>query len=466
MGVAKVVAKFFGWLVVGSLALLVLLYAMLFALNFHDELPSKAALQLNAISNSKPVVRDEENAYVFIYGFSIDRQYDPVATGQMRVAWLREKAKQSGQAYFDKLPGKSFDRSTLNLFNLDKLFTDCRAISPDCLNSLQRNQSAIQNVLDENAWLLARYENLLGRKAWVETAPFDGRMPLPEYSTVFTAQILLYMQAWIDAGKGDTAKVKQLLDLDLQFWRRVLMSSDLLITKMISTAAIARNFSWGSAVLSRLQSDGVAMAVPDSWKQPINEDEYSMLRCMVGEWEFSNGMLQQQSRNAMAMWRNTDESSAADRALSFFAEPMIKPQDLSNLHAELIIKSLSKLDVPFSQYPAAIESAQADWDKRDYLSLPHVLYNPVGKLIFSFSSWDFANYANRVRDLEGLRRASLLIAKLHSMSVAATDVPVTLQTIGINDPYSESLFAWDEKVGALVFQGLEKGERGRHLVLY
>lgn len=37
---------------------------------------------------------------------------------------------------------------------------------------------------------------------------------------------------------------------------------------------------------------------------------------------------------------------------------------------------------------------------------------------------------------------------------------------GGGDPYSGKPFGWDESANAIVFTGLERGERGRHAILY
>jgi hypothetical protein len=93
------------------------------------------------------------------------------------------------------------------------------------------------------------------------------------------------------AEKGDYDGARQLLENDSLFWRRVLESSDTLISKMIATVAVRRNLEWGNLIVRGMRAEDATKIVANAWRTAIPDSERSMLRCMVGEWKFSSAML-------------------------------------------------------------------------------------------------------------------------------------------------------------------------------
>jgi hypothetical protein len=291
-------------------------------------------------------------------------------------------------------------------------------------------------------------------------------LPLPGYIEVLDAQMLLYANAWMAAGKSDTATVKSLLEKDLRFWRRVLASSDVLITKMIAVAALKRHFYWSNAILRRLPSAVVMEGVPDSWSQPISEQERSMLRSLVGEWRFSDGMTKQIKDGHITLLDYGEEVSLLDNVVWFFVSPTLKTQDGSNIYAELILETVDMLEVPYEKFPQASERARAFWDQRKESAFPSRAYNITGDYLFSSGSWDLVSYSDRVNDLEGIRRIAVAATELRSRGIPIQQVPEALLNMNTGNPYTGGPFTWDEEQGAIVFQGLEPGERGTHSLVY
>lgn len=79
---------------------------------------------------------------------------------------------------------------------------------------------------------------------------------------------------------------------------------------------------------------------------------------------------------------------------------------------------------------------------------------------------DFGEYASRLTDLEGVRRATLVAIALREAKVAHADVAATLSTSELRNPYNDQPFAWDSEAGAIFFRGLALGERGEHRIYY
>ena len=59
------------------------------------------------------------------------------------------------------------------------------------------------------------------------------------------------------------------------------------------------------------------------------------------------------------------------------------------------------------------------------------------------------NYPKRVGDVEGVRRAALAVVTVRAAHVAAHDVPASLATSPLRNPYNDRPFEWDGE--AVVF---------------
>jgi hypothetical protein len=209
---------------------------------------------------------------------------------------------------------------------------------------------------------------------------------------------------------------------------------------MIAVAALNRHFGLGNLVLRRLPA-----AMPQEWSQDIPT---AMTRCLVGEWEFFNGSLRKTKANEPRIYR-----------------PFFQPQDTSNKLAAMLTRTAHELDVPYDQYPQVLARMRTASPAQTRLFVD--LYNLVGSMITEVpDDYAYGKYAVRVTDVEGVRRAAVLAATLRARGVAADDVPAQLSASEIRDPYTNRPFAWDLKEKAIVFTGLEAGERARHDIKY
>jgi hypothetical protein len=266
-------------------------------------------------------------------------------------------------------------------------------------------------------------------------------------------QKVLLAKAYLFAKQKDAAAIREFLGNDLRFWRRVLASSDILITKMIAVAALNRHFGVGNLILRKLPADLQMAAMPEEWRMPMTDDERSMLRTFVGEWIYGQGLIRE----------SVEQRSWTDR----FMIALFQEQDTSNRRAEMLARAADEMNVPFEQLPRAFDEAQRDLD--DPVSEASVLdwlYNPAGKMVLVMGMSAFGSYGARVTDIEGSRRVAVLAAELRSRQVSADQVPPALSTSAIRSPYDDLPFAWDDKEQSIVFIGLQRGERARQTFKY
>ena len=123
------------------------------------------------------------------------------------------------------------------------------------------------------------------------------------------------------------------------------------------------------------------------------------------------------------------------------------------------------LEAPFTHYEAGLRRADELNERTTDEAATFRIYNRVGVAgLANLSS--FSTYAARVSDIEGTRRAVLLAATLRASGTASEHLPTTVASAELRSPYTDRPFDWDEPRGAIVFRGLETGERGEHVIYY
>ncbi|HEY4556547.1 MAG TPA: hypothetical protein VIG68_08995, partial [Lysobacter sp.] len=304
-----------------------------------------------------------------------------------------------------------------------------------CVEALHADATVLDAHLDAGAWHLARYEALLARTGWRESIPADVDAPLPSYSHVLAAQKLFLLDAWRHARLGDADAVRDRLDRDARFWRRVLARSDLLISRMIAAAALRRNFAYGSLALRELPSARIGDAIPAGWTHALTDDERSMLRAMAGEWRWTSSAMRRMARDARGSTNPGDRAGA----------PVFQLQDTINRSAGFAVRFADASRMPYPR----LKQALASTTRTSAVSA----YNPVGAILASIGPPAYTNYALRVADLEGLRRAALATARLRANGIAATDVPRALAELpaSLSDPYTGRPLQWDAQARVIGF---------------
>jgi hypothetical protein len=441
----------------------VVLYLLLVAINRRDAEFSPAALRMEESYRSLPTVADEDNAYVYAMGFAVAPGEDPMDMGRKRLAWL-ERAEKSDVLVLGLDPLRSpFDHRKTRQAVVNEYFNSCGPRDPACRTAFESARLAFGTWKDSEAWLLERYQTFLKLPSWREFVSRHLYAPLPSYSAVTDGQKVLLLHARIHASNGNAAGVKALLTEDLRFWRRTLETSDHLLSKMIAAAAILRHFKLGAEIINGLPPASAQDSLPAEWRIALTDSERSIRRCMIGEWILMSGVIRNIESELVESLPT--EGPVLDRLFTLLGGPFFQPQDTINLYAEQYARAAQMIEgVPLAEYEDATRrmtelSASATRDAWP----PRSLYNIPGQLMVGYGP-DFGSYARRVGDLEGVRLAALAAVSLHEKSVAPEDITATLARSDFRNPYSNRPFVWDPADGAIVFRGLEAGERGEHRI--
>ena len=443
--------------------LCILLYLMALAINWRDAEPSAAAIRMEKSYRNLPAVADEDNASVYAMGFAVAPDEDPMAMGRKRLAWLR-RGEKSDTLILALDPGRSpFDYRATRHAAVQAYFDSCGPRDPACGRAFEVARLTFDAWRDSEAWLLERYRNFLKLPAWRDFISRHFYAPLPSYSPLTDGQKVLLLHARIRAANGDATGARVLLAEDLRFWRRTLESTDNLVSKMIATAAILRHFKLGAEIVGALPPGLAREALPAEWQVALTAPELSISRCMTGEWIVMSEFMRSLDSDLVESLPSDDSITA--RVIASLSRPFFQPQDTINRYAEQYALAAQMIDaVPLTGYEAATSRmTELNARARREAWPPRSLYNITGQFLISFGP-DFGAYARRVSDLEGVRQAALAAMSLHEQSVTPEDLPAALARSAFRNPYNGRPFDWEAADGAIVFRGLEAGERGEHRI--
>ncbi|MGH8073239.1 MAG: hypothetical protein ACREO4_04085 [Lysobacter sp.] len=416
----------FAWALAALVGLPILVYLALVLVNWNDEPPSASAQRLVAMNRDRPELADAANGYFAMQSLAVAPGADP-----------------------DYMDARSAEVAALA--------TACgEALA--CAKALDAHPGALTKWLESEQWLLERYRRMLASEGWREPIPDNLNLPLPAYQHAMEAQKLHLLDARQLALAGDPVGVRDLLERDMVFWRQVLASSDLLISKMIAVAAVSRNFALGNLALRELPQDLADTALPPSWRTPLTVAERSLARTLGGEWHFAASALR------TALSPDGPGAASHQRVSDFLLRPLYQEQATVNRSADRMMRVGTLSELPYPELGPALEHLARP---QKQARLPFTAYNPVGTLLDAMASASFyANYVARAADLEGQRRAALLVATLRSEGTGREDAAAAVRDAALRSPYDDAPFAWDGASGSVVFRGLDKGARGQHAVLF
>lgn len=388
-------------MVASFLALLFLLIAFVFFINREDKPPSESVIKLQRIAAAITPVRDSDNAFVYVMGFSASDNADVMAEGAARVEKMRKSMETPGSTEFQRDP----------------------------------------------AQLIERYERLLEFKQWHEVRQGDPRALTAALSQVFEAQRQMYLKALSLEANEDAADCKRMLEKDYRFWRMVLAESASANVKMIAARSIELHFEMGNLVVRRFPPALTMVAIPEGWREPFSSRERSLAKMMANEWtSYDLRPDDERSRNLVSM---------------LFGSFLYQPQATSNANADRMLRVVGLYDRDYAAIPQAAATFLATYGTEKKAAADIGVYNPVGRILLNMEGMDaYTTYGFRVANLEGMRRVALLASQLRSSGAKGNDVAEGVRASDLRDPYDGKEFAWDPEHSFLLFSRTLEGKPG------
>jgi len=388
-------------MVASFLALLFLLIAFVFFINREDKPPSESVIKLQRIAAASTPVKDRDNAFVYVMGFSASDNADVMAEGAARVEQMRKSMETPGSTEFQRDP----------------------------------------------AQLIERYERLLEFKQWHEVRQGDPRALTAALSQVFEAQRQMYLKALSLEANEDAADCKRMLEKDYRFWRMVLAESASANVKMIAARSIELHFEMGNLVVRRFPPALTMVAIPEGWREPFSSRERSLAKMMANEWtSYDLRPDDERSRNLVSM---------------LFGSFLYQPQATSNANADRMLRVVGLYDRDYAAIPQAAATFLATYGTEKKAAADIGVYNPVGRILLNMEGMDaYTTYGFRVANLEGMRRVALLASQLRSSGAKGNDVAEGVRASDLRDPYDGKEFAWDPEHSFLLFSRTLEGKPG------
>lgn len=459
--------KLFRILVVSVLGLALLvaaLFGVLLVVNLKDQLPSPAVAELQALLDDSPIeVESDENAYLLMLGFGAAPDESPMRVGRERYAWMRNSGTNLLRA--EDPHGENFDWWHRSGDDVRTLALTC-ASPTECGQAFEGETNVGERWLRDGAALHERYRSLLKMPHYRGPDLNYVMTPSPFFGTIQQGRRLYFASLWLAAKRGDATSVTNGLDADLEFWRRVVRDANYLLPKMLAAELAKSQFKYGTMVLEQLPPEAAMGAVPASWRRALDDNERSMRRSVAGEWAFNIASQQYGMSDDFYAGSVLDGNSPGalwERLVQKVAARFYQPQDTSNHIAALMLDIGPAYDVPLTEFDRVTESF------RDGLEPTHepfsLLYNPIGDVVVSLAhTVAVMDYAPRVADIEGVRRAALAAVSMRADDIPPDDIPRRLATSGFTNPYDGTPLTWDPDAQAVVFQGRERTTRARHAI--
>lgn len=428
-----------GKVMVGAVLAVVALYGVLWAINARDQAPSAQVQAFHAEQARRPALADADNAFVYLYGIGAAAGEDPQQVGAARIKLL---ARAAGTE-LPQLPGGEREPRKARSPAVQKLASTCSQDAKACAEALPQADETLAQWLADEGWLLERYQALIQRPGWRESDAANMAFVFPPYQLALNGQQLLLLQAWQRARAGDAAAAQALLNSDLQFWRRVLRESDVLIGKTIASSAIRRHFALGNLVLREQ-----AIAPPAGWAVPFTVEERSMRRALAGELRLVEGSMDSALASAVPAHTWLERVGGALQA------PFLKRQATINLVAADYDVLAAVSERSLAAIPEALAQAQA----KAAAVGPGWIYNPTGRVLQQIGSGTllYGDYLLRSADLEGLRRTAWATADLRMHGQDRVGMTAALATNSLRDPYNEGPLRWAAAQDVVVFDARAK----------
>jgi len=387
-------------MVASFLALLFLLIAFVFFINREDKPPSESVIKLQRIAAASTPVKDRDNAFVYVMGFSASDNADVMTEGAARVEQMRKSMEI-------EIPSQE---------------------------QFQRDPSR----------LIERYGRLLEFKQWHEIGQGDPRPLTAAFSQVFEAQRQMYLTALSLEANEDAAGCKRMLEKDYRFWRMVLAESSSANVKMIAARSIELHFEMGNLVVRRFPPALTMVAIPEGWREPFSSRERSLAKMMANEWKSHD--------------LRPDDERSKNLVSMLFGSFLYQPQATSNANADRMLRVVGLYDRDYAAIPQAAATFLATYGTEKKAAADIGVYNPVGRILLNMEGMDpYITFGFRVVNLEGMRRVALLASQLRSSGAKGNDVAEGVRTSDLRDPYDGKEFAWDPGQGALLFSRTLEG---------
>lgn len=447
-------------ILLGCVAGLVTLYLILIAINLADEdLTQEAKQFIEDPSPPPPTIPAAQNAFYAFLGFTSKEGDDIHARGQAIVETyhkaLADNPHTKWQGY-----GETQLFGTERLRFKGKSEALCSKDTSSCLAHAAKSGAAIQQLLQDNAVLVARYRSLAAYVAYENPMRLTLTTPIPMFFDTRQAANLILTDAARMAAQGRVDEAFGIVLDDLAFWRRLQPGRHVLIEKMVQTAQISADLKVFSELVGRYGVPKAYARKIAATLAPLTDGERDTATVMRTE-----ALVMESMRDRALLLSSADaEGWAMGRLGAYLVMPFYQPNATFNRYAHAWAFQMEMARVP----PANFVEQLAAHEQRFKDSFANVQvhwydwYNPIGKLFFAIGSpGSFAKFLARLHDLDGQFRLIALQVQIKQRAIPDGRIEGYLEKAGpeYHDPYTNKPMRWDPTTRSLSFEGYGSGEK-------
>ena len=388
-----------------------LLIAWLVNLSFFDE-----DLNPDVASILQPVQRPphEGNAYFAAWGISATADKDMIESGVRLVERYHDNGAKSGldtltpDDFVDILGAADLDEAWLSDYS-------CTArTSYGCLANARRNLQKGSVTSSRSQLMLARHQQILQMQFFKNWGRSSFTSPIPPYWTVLKLSQLKLASL---SDSNLQSEFLQQLQLDMQFWKMMLVQGSELIDKMFGIAGIWTDVQFLSEYLTTHDLSGDDLRLARSLLAPLTANELNLADAFIFE------------QRTLYLSLDKDGHSLSDFG-PLVSPWLIQVNATSNSYYKHVIEPVVYLSgltgaeffeqTPMREQRNRSKSNAHGRDAVDAMTTvwPGTLYNLGGKVLLSKLLGYPADYIARVHDLNSM--ISLVGLQL-SMQVAEID---------------------------------------------
>jgi hypothetical protein len=462
---SRIAGRILKWvgLVAGSLALIaLLLFALLFAINWRDEplTPQARALLAPPPNALKP----DDNIYLAMAGFTAPPGASVITAGRSRIEHYEEHLDA---VLHDPSP-EAVDSLTLKDAHALEFQGQASFVQPlngSLWEQVPPHRAQIEALSAQNAELYQRYLALERLPGYFETARPSYLAPAifvpTEVRYLFLEDTVLRLRA--GNAREQRAALDQLI-ADVGLWRRVLTGQGPLVSKMLALAYLESDY----LVLADMIADPHS-AVPlgpedaDTAAPLFALKDFDLGAAFAAEFRRQASVLEQTQYLYTVGWTPQPARSAAartwsDRLGSEVSGHFFKLNATVNLFAQQAQRLMSVTPGPGV---AAADKKLADSSLTAWSLVG--AYNPIGKLLAGIAAPAGVTYPLRAWDAAALQRLVRAGYEIRRQRIAPADIPafLTQHPEWSTHPGDGRPFLWQADSGEIRIQTIGEQPQGR-----